>query len=186
MKLFAGAVDPGQGQRQQVHHLGPASGVFEVGILEMEAPRFQATELGFHWPAVGVGVDGLVLECAEGGEGEPLSPPYCRQVLVWNESLLPAMNLAAWLRPSQPVQRQWLLAGVFGYQTRPGATPGFGALLLAGIPERVRVSDDAACALPEKPKGWRKLAISCFQHGDAAIPILDLPHLFSGGLLTAA
>ena len=67
MDLFAGAVGPGKGQRQQAHHLGQASGVFEVGILEVEAPRFQATEPGFHWPAVGVGADGLVLGCAEGG-----------------------------------------------------------------------------------------------------------------------
>ena len=49
MKPFAGAVGPGQGQGQgqQAHHFGPASRVFAVGILEVEAPRFQATEQGF-------------------------------------------------------------------------------------------------------------------------------------------
>jgi hypothetical protein len=79
----------------------------------------------------------------------PLSPPYCRQVLVWNKNLLPAMNLAAWLRPGKPVQYRWPLAGVFAYQTKPGAEPAYGALLLAGIPERARVTSERL--------GWRSL-----------------------------
>lgn len=112
----------------------------------------------------------------------PRSPPYCRQVLVWNDTVLPAMDLAAWLR-GQPAQRWRMLAGVFAYQARPGADPGYGALLLAGIPERVRVADEQACALPEQPSGWRAVAISCFQRGDQPIPILDLPYIFGGGLL---
>lgn len=116
----------------------------------------------------------------------PLSPPYCRQVLVWNENLLPAMNLAAWLRPGKPVQYRWPLAGVFAYQTKPGAEPAYGALLLAGIPERARVTDNQACALPKQPAGWRTLAISCFRWGDDPIPVLDLPHLFTGGLFATA
>lgn len=116
----------------------------------------------------------------------PLSPPYCRQVLVWNENLLPAMDLAAWLRPGEPVQCRWPLAGVFGYQTKPGAEPAYGALLLAGIPERARAADSQACALPKQPARWRTLAISCFKRGDHPIPILDLPHLFTGGLLATA
>ena len=34
----------------------------------------------------------------------PRSPFYCRQVLVWNDAVLPAMDLAAWLR-RQPAHR---------------------------------------------------------------------------------
>jgi chemotaxis signal transduction protein len=112
----------------------------------------------------------------------PYSPSYCRQVLVWNDIVLPAMDLAAWLR-RQPAQRQQTLAGVFAYQARPGADPEYGALLLAGIPVRTRVADDQACALPKRPGNWRTLAISCFNQGDNPIPILDLPRIFGGGLL---
>ena len=112
----------------------------------------------------------------------PYSPSYCRQVLVWNDIVLPAMDLAAWLR-RQPAQRQQTLAGVFAYQARPGADPEYGALLLAGIPTRVRVADEQACALPKRPGNWRTLAISCFKQDDNPIPILDLLYIFSGGLL---
>ena len=112
----------------------------------------------------------------------PRSPPYCRQVLVWNDTVLPAMDLAAWLR-GQPAQRQQTLAGVFAYQARPEANPEYGALLLAGIPARTRVADEQACALPKQAGNWRSVAISCFRQGDQPIPILDLPHIFTGGLL---
>jgi chemotaxis signal transduction protein len=112
----------------------------------------------------------------------PLSPPYCRQVLVWNNIVLPAMDLAAWLR-GKPAPRQRTLAGVFAYQARPGAAPEYGALLLASIPMRALVANDQASALPKQPNNWRALAISCFQQDDKPIPILDLPTVFTGGLL---
>jgi len=112
----------------------------------------------------------------------PGSPFHCRQALLWEELLLPAMDLAAWLE-GQPTPRHQTLAGICAYQP-PGATePAFGALLLADFPRRLRVDDEQASDLPEQPPGWRELAISCFDTGDGAIPILDLPYIFSGALL---
>ena len=73
MKLFARAVAPSKGQSEQPHHLGQARSISEVGILEVKAPRFQATEQRFDLPSVGVGIDSLVLGCAEGGKDEPLA-----------------------------------------------------------------------------------------------------------------
>ena len=82
VKLFAGAVAPREGQGEQPHHFGQARGVGEVGILEVEAPGFEASEQGFHLPAVSVGTDGLILGGAEGGEDEPLAvvQPQGREV----------------------------------------------------------------------------------------------------------
>ncbi len=114
----------------------------------------------------------------------PLSPYYCRQALLWNDRLLPAMDLAAWLR-GQPTQPARKMAGVVAYQPRAGTDPEYGVLLLNGIPTRARVSDTQACKLPEQPTGWRTLAISCFLHANDPVPILDLPHIFSGELLEA-
>lgn len=112
----------------------------------------------------------------------PLSPFYCRQALVWNRALLPAMDLAAWLHQKPSAQRGRTLAGVFAYQSKPGAEPAYGALLLAGIPERAHVNDNDACALPKQPAGWRTLAISCFKKDHLSIPVLDLFCVFTGGL----
>ena len=41
-----------------------------MGVLEVEASRFQATEQGFHLPAVGIGVEGFGLGYAGGGDEE--------------------------------------------------------------------------------------------------------------------
>ncbi len=112
----------------------------------------------------------------------PLSPSYCRQALIWNQILLPVMNLAAWLHRQSTAPPESRLAGVFGYLPAPGAKPAYGALLLAGIPERIRVTDEQACLLPKQPAGWRNLAIACFNHSGHPVPVLDLPHIFSGGL----
>lgn len=68
MEVFAGAVGPGKGESQQAHHLGQASSVSEVGVFEVEAPRFRATEQGFDLPAVGVGFQGLRLGCPRAGD----------------------------------------------------------------------------------------------------------------------
>jgi chemotaxis signal transduction protein len=113
----------------------------------------------------------------------PLSPFYCRQAVVWKQRLLPVMDLAAWLRQTPALPRHQTLTGVFAYQTQPGAEPAYGALRLAAIPDRAHVSDDQACALPKQPPGWPTLAISCFKHNEQPIPILDLPRIFTGGLL---
>lgn len=111
----------------------------------------------------------------------PRSPPYCRQVLVWNDTVLPAMDLAAWLR-RQPMQRQQPLAGVFAYQTRPGADPEYGALLLSGIPTRTRVDDDGL-RTAETTQPLAKPGDFLFPAGRPADSHLGLAHIFSAGLL---
>ncbi len=113
----------------------------------------------------------------------PTCPYFCQWVLVWHERLLPTIDLAAWLHGAPMTHGERTLAGIVAYQSAPDVMPDYGALLLTGIPERLRVTDDQACALPEHPGGWHELAWSCFRQGEAALPILDLPHLFSQSLL---
>jgi chemotaxis signal transduction protein len=110
------------------------------------------------------------------------TPYHCRQVLIWQDKILPAMDLAAWLQ-GHPVQRSQCSAGIVAYQNQPETAHQYGALLLTGTPARVSVSDAQACALPDEPKGWEILAMSCFSDGNATIPILDLPYIFSDALL---
>ena len=111
----------------------------------------------------------------------PMSPAHCRHVVAWNDMLLPVMDLSIWLQ-GQPLEGPRPLAGVFAYQAGRGPKPGYGALLLAGIPTRAAVTDDAACGLPKNPPTWRSVAISCFKQNAKAIPILDLTRIFSGNL----
>lgn len=114
----------------------------------------------------------------------PTCPYFCRSVLVWNGRLLPVLDAPAWLAKQPPAENDQRLAGIVAYQSAPHIEPDYGALLLTEVPKRLRVTDALACPLPEHPGGWDELAQSCFLQDKIAIPILDLPHLFSGSLLT--
>ena len=108
----------------------------------------------------------------------PQSPQHCCQVLIWQDNILPVMDLGVWLR-GQVVQRNQLAVGIVAYQDRSGSIPQHGALLLASAPTRTAVHDYQACELPKQPAGWQTLAISCFAAQDKVIPILHLPYIFS-------
>lgn len=112
----------------------------------------------------------------------PGSPFYCQNVLVWQNRILPAMDLSAWLR-GRVMTRSFVLAAIAAYQNQPGDEPQYGSLLLTELPKQITVDDSQACALPEKPRGWSNIAISCFQFEDKEVPILNLPYIFSDALL---
>ncbi len=54
-------IGPGKCQGKLAEHFGDALGIDEMGVLEVEAPRFQAAKQGPNFPAAGIGGDGLVL-----------------------------------------------------------------------------------------------------------------------------
>lgn len=114
----------------------------------------------------------------------PATPFYCRHVLIWEDGILPVLDLAAWLK-GHAEPREHRLVGIFAYQDRPGATPRHGGLLLERTPRRVQVSDKQASGLPEDSASWRQIAVSCFTDDEGKrIPIIDLAQLFSRALLT--
>lgn len=111
----------------------------------------------------------------------PQTPPHCSQVLVMEERLLPAWDVAAWLGTAAP-GRATTLAAIVGYQESRRAPVQFGALLIAEPPVRITVSDEEACELPPAPTRWRAIAMSCVSHGNEPVPILDLRLMFSHAL----
>jgi chemotaxis signal transduction protein len=126
----------------------------------------------------------------------PQTPPHARHVILWEGKILPVVDLAAYLEAGVEddmgtATKQLSLdhlVGIVAYQTAPATEVSLAGMLLGKVPERIRVTDDQACALPQGPAGWQQVAISCFEHpAHGAVPILDLPRLFSGRLsMTAA
>jgi chemotaxis signal transduction protein len=108
----------------------------------------------------------------------PQAPRYCRHLMVWEREILPVLDLAHWLA-GRPAERGGQFIGVVGYQEQPEENPGRAALFMDAIPIRVKVKDEQACDLPSHPSGWRHIACSCFLHESQAVPVLDLPFLFS-------
>lgn len=105
----------------------------------------------------------------------PCTPGYCRRVVMWQERLLPVMDMAARVG-AEPCNAPFL--AVVGYQQQRGEYPQFGALMLNTPPRKLDVSDESACRLPESNGAWRELAISCFEHQGVPVPILDLRRIF--------
>ena len=105
----------------------------------------------------------------------PCTPAYCRRVVLWQERLLPVMDIAVRLGSASPAAP---FLAVVGYQRQRGEHPQFGALPLASPPRQLAVTDDQACRLPEENGAWRELAISCFEHQGVPIPVLNLNRIF--------
>ena len=114
----------------------------------------------------------------------PGAPFYCNQVLVWQNQILPAMDLAAWLQ-GQSQKREQKLIAIAAYTDPDSDATQYAGLLLADIPRQVPVDDSQACDLPSVPSlsAWRRIAISCCNHTERAVPIIDLPTVFSDALL---
>ena len=114
----------------------------------------------------------------------PQTPFYCSEVLVWENRIIPVLDVLSWLEEYR-VPRTYPIIGIFRYRTGESTEIEYGALAMESIPERISVNDDQASELPRIPRGWRQLALSCIQHEEQLIPILDLPQLFSGALRAA-
>lgn len=111
----------------------------------------------------------------------PQTPPHCSRVLVAEDRILPAWDVAVWLGTAVP-GRVSPLAAIVAYQESRRAPVQLGALLIAAPPVRIMVSDDDACALPATPTRWRAIAMSCVSYGERPVPILDLRLMFSDAL----
>ena len=109
----------------------------------------------------------------------PLCPFYCNEVMIWNNLLLPVIDLASWVTDGRLTCRSPLL-GIVAYQPHNQHSTSYAGLRLDSAPRRLSVQDNQACALPEDMPAWRKIAVSCFIYQkDIAVPVLDLPSIFS-------
>ena len=105
----------------------------------------------------------------------PCTPEYCHHVVLWQERLLPVMDIAVRLGAAP---RTAPFLAVVGYQRQRNEYPEFGALMLASPPRQLAVSDEQACRLTDEGSSWRELAISCFEHQGAPVPVLNLNRIF--------
>jgi chemotaxis signal transduction protein len=112
----------------------------------------------------------------------PKAPHYCQQVFVWQNKIVPVMNLAArfGLEQKQAINEH-LVISIFAYRTEKTRLIDYGALFLTATPRQSEVSDQQVCQLPSHLSAWRHYVRSCFQETDTQkeIPILKLERLFA-------
>jgi hypothetical protein len=123
----------------------------------------------------------------------PLAPAHCRTVMLWEDRLLPVVDLHALITNGEAAVEASKIGGleqliaVVAYEPDPQQPPEFGALLLASLPERASVGNVDACDLDESVAPWAPIALSLFRHAAyGAIPVLDLRRVFrptGGGVM---
>jgi chemotaxis signal transduction protein len=112
----------------------------------------------------------------------PRLPAHCLGVLVWQERLIPILDLGPVLseRP-RTRERAAARAVVLAYQELPGQPLRYGALVVRSAPVEVWASDDMARPLPEHIV-LKDLSRSCFAYREELIPVLDTKMLFTAAL----
>ena len=116
----------------------------------------------------------------------PGSPEYCSSVLLWQENLVPIMDIAALL--GHPPAEEISPMSVVTYQQQPGAPLQHLAISVTSAPEKIRVEDEQVCELPEELNTGvlMPVTLSCFTHDTRPVIILDIAGLCSAKFRDAA
>jgi hypothetical protein len=97
--------------------------------------------------------------------------------MVWQQRLVPCIDLHAYLFGTLRSEAAKVV-GIIGSGAAATDCAEWGALMLSRAPERIQVSDDQGCDLPDTLAVWAPLAVSCFVHPvHGPVPILDIPAL---------
>ena len=107
----------------------------------------------------------------------PQAPEYCKNVILWNENIIPVINLSSWYSGHEQTEDTGVVA-ILIYTNTAGELL-YAGLKLVNIPVLVKVNNDQACPLPENAAKWNKISLSSFKssNGDT-VPILDITALF--------
>jgi len=104
----------------------------------------------------------------------PCAPPYCRELIGWQQHLVPVMDLSLRMA-ALPCPRKLLV--IVGYLDGRSGQVGVGAITLAAAPRKITVDDHDALAATAYPE-WQGLAHSGFALDGCSVPVLHLSSLF--------
>jgi chemotaxis signal transduction protein len=116
----------------------------------------------------------------------PKTPAHAARVLVWQEHLVPLIDLHVYLygggQLGSGASNSQAMVGVVACAmgSESESRTAFGAFLMSRAPDRIQVSDSQACALPDELATWVAVAASCFRHPLLGpVPVLDLPAILA-------
>ncbi|MCP4982388.1 MAG: hypothetical protein GY935_18060 [Gammaproteobacteria bacterium] len=110
----------------------------------------------------------------------PGSPKYCSSVLIWQESIVPIMDLAL-LHSGRGLDLLNSYLCLLNYQEAPSLPIQQLALRVSEAPERIQVDDAQFCELSPDltTKLLKSVTLSCFSHHAKTVLILDIASLCS-------
>jgi len=107
----------------------------------------------------------------------PCTPKYCNQVLVFQDHILPLLDISYLLKGKKSITDD--VVSIALYQDDPNKPVNYAGITCATIPRSINVSDDQMCELPNEQQYWKPFCVSCFSLENQAIPIINLAYIFS-------
>ena len=109
----------------------------------------------------------------------PSSPGHCQNIIMWNDNVLPVVDLgqlgdAAGSRP-----RHNVVAVIIFRDTNNDLHHG--GIALSSSPALEYVNNSQSCTIPNQARPLKDLTLACFTSEQGhQVPILDMTRLFSG------
>lgn len=111
----------------------------------------------------------------------PQAPEYCKHVIIWNENIVPVMNVSSWLSNEAQAKDTGIIAILVYKNSRQELQ--YGGIKLGNAPALEKVTNSQQCELPEDNEKLRGISLSCFKSsGGETVPVLDVEKLFSRGV----
>ena len=108
----------------------------------------------------------------------PQAPEYCKHVIIWNENIIPVMNVSSWLSNEVQAKDAGIIAILVYKNTQQELQ--YGGIKLGNAPVLEKVTNSQQCELPEDSEKLRDISLSCFKSsGGEAVPVLDVEKLFT-------
>lgn len=108
----------------------------------------------------------------------PGSPEHCQNVIIWNDNILPVMDLSRLLKKTNSSTKRDVVAVIIFRDNNDEIH--YGGIILAKSPNLEFVNNEQICTLPDNTDSLRDVSLSCFESKDGhKVPILDITRIFS-------
>ena len=108
----------------------------------------------------------------------PQAPKYCQDVIIWNDNILPVVDLSVLSNQSGNKSTGSVIAIIIYRDLNDEIQ--YGGVVLTDSPELEPVENSQLCQLPEHAKDLRTFSLSCFiSKAGNAVPILDMSKIFA-------
>lgn len=120
----------------------------------------------------------------------PQTPAYCREVILWEEQIVPLLDLNVLAEGSHANHTEdesgKQIVTIVAFQSSANEAPRYGALVLSKIPQRYTVQDDLASDSPADSPALDRFTQCFFEHPEfGPVRVLDVPRLFAAPARTA-
>ncbi len=108
----------------------------------------------------------------------PRSPAFCQRVIIWNDNILPVVDLNQIC--DQPASSgEYKVVAVILFRNNSNDLL-YGGIALESSPVLEYVNNSQSCTIPDRAKQLQDVTLACFTSAQGhQVPILDMTRIFS-------